>query len=782
MLSRDRSPVNVPLRTSSRNTNMTNMPDAMNSQDNSGYLERKTSKAQRILGTDLPLRSSHNSQLSQSSSKWEKPRSRRSSIRTPDSSRQPPNTLAPYPISNDRVTPQQNLRVRASSPLLGQEYTSPDPVPPVPKPAKKLQHSGSSSTLFSYFSSKEKKESAKSRPPTPKTPKAPKTPKGLQPRIQNELGFDPHVTYKQQTQGPPKEPKESKRKLRPPRIDLSILFPKPRNNQTQNPPLFSPQRMTSSPSPVSTVVSEFPRFDVPRMDSSRFDNANSSSMGRRVGDHPPSLNSVVQNEPPRTVNDRSDLVSIPESKSSEWTNSPFERTVGTSEIDIALDRYAGRRSLFSRSSVYTASREQLHSESQQTAEVDSHASRGLTPNYQPQTQHQFPVPPTEALPPTNVTPRRAKDRSNSYGAKSAKSGNSAITRKSSKSTLKNKNLQNTSVLCLSSSEDESEEDQDTPTAELPTFSKPKNFRDSVATYGEEPEVHTAATALAAMGHVLKVERPPSSDGRESQQTTRKNPVRHHGSQPSTSTMKTANSDRRTNKSQRASGIPTISEPGMDRYATPARTPKEIREMHRRSRMIAVTRQEQDLLEAMRQRQGKITPSILNFNPNAESDRASVLSGPSRDSFCGSDTSFLRLSAALQPLARIDQGAPLMDGSSWPSSSSDTEQKTGNSVTSSQYSTHYADSISSPATSAASPITPTLPLHRMSPLPGPKPPPRGPPPAVPDEQKQHSRRRTDSSEAIMLTDNPEDTQAKHDVQAWPFDYEWHHDQSNVAAVH
>ncbi|WP_243033222.1 hypothetical protein, partial [Vibrio cincinnatiensis] len=48
-----------------------------------------------------------------------------------------------------------------------------------------------------------------------------------------------------------------------------------------------------------------------------------------------------------------------------------------------------------------------------------------------------------------------------------------------------------------------------------------------------------------------------------------------------------------------------------------------KEVNRRSRLIAVTRQEERLHDMMRQRQGKITPSI--FNENIEVDRRSMVS-------------------------------------------------------------------------------------------------------------------------------------------------------------
>ncbi|KAJ5934988.1 hypothetical protein N7466_004535 [Penicillium verhagenii] len=763
-MAQDPSPVHVPLRTSSRNNLLRS--EAMESQEKAAFADRRTSKAQRILGTDLPM---HNN-----SAQWDKPqkqpKSRRASLRTPDSSsrqqQQQQNTgfvAFPTAKSGDMMVPPQNLRVRASSPLLGHEYLSHDPTPPLPKPSKKIHQSGSSSTLFSYFRSQESKSK-------------PESPKGLQPRIQNELGLDPHVTYKQSRTSP----KESKRKLRPPRIDLSILFPKPRNPA---PPLLSPQRMTNSPSPVSTVVSDYPSTQVrPEQVSSKSNN----SASRRFGDPLPLRTSVAHHEAPKQHVDRSDLLSIPESsRDGEWLEQPLERTVGTSEIDLALDRYAGRRSLFSRSSVYTGSREQLQTDQQRRPSDTSTATtrRGQSParnqardraEYLSPRSKQDPHPQTSN--PSTQTWRQ-KDRSNSQGAKTA------LTKKSSKSTLKNKDLQNTSVLCLSSSDDETEEELETPVTG-PRTRKP--FRDSVETYGEyEGEVYTAQAAQAATAHMLrKVDRAPSTSSHGSHPNQRSKPTRKHAQQPSmsstgkASTGKSSTNTRGTSQSRRSSGIPTIAEPNILEQLPqpPTRTPRELKEMNRRSRVIAVTRQEQDLLEAMRLRKGKVTPSMFNYA--AEPDRNSVLSVPSRDSFCGSDTSFLRLSAAFPPFpTRSDQGASHMDKDGSPSQSgSDNEQKTSRSIAS----TSYAESLPSPSTNGASPLTPTLPIHRFSPLPSPKPHPRGPPPAIPEDQKQHTRRRTDSSEAIML--NGGEPQPKHDLPLWSFDFDWNHDRSSVAAVH
>lgn len=762
MAPRDHPPVHVPLRTSSRNPRATKMDH----DESAGYSARKTSKAQRILGTDAPIPGHGGWDSSQQNPP--KPQNPcQSSPQTPDSTSRRQNTgFVPFPAGD--LAPPQNLRVRASSPLLGHDYQSQDPVPPLPKPSKRIHPSGSSSTLFSYFSSKD--NGSKSKLPGSH---------GFQPRVYNELAADPQVSFQSRA-----APKESKRKLRPPRIDLSLLFPKPRNPA---PSLLSPQRMTNSPcpaSPVSTVVSDY--------SSKKLDRAGSISTPQRHQETVPCAPAAqAQREPLKHAVDRSDLLSIPESKDNEWPEhrNPLERTVGTSEIDIALDQYTGRRSTFSRSSVYTTSREQLRGEQQRPLEKKASSRRSQSPS-KPHSRNRFnSSTETAQLDASSQRKLSAPEESRRKDSARPRGGKSSVSRKSSKSTLKNRDLQNSSVLCLSSSEDE-EEEQQTQSSEPPQSAK--RFRESVATYGDyEPQIYTASTAQAATAQMLRrIDRAPSTSSHGSNRTFASQPrtqSSRHVPTPSTSSAGNASyMTRRTTKSRRSSGIPAISEPDiLDKFPQqPLRTPHELQEMNRRSRVIAVTRQEQHLLEAMRQRKGKITPSIFNANPPYETDRASVLSGPSRDSFCGSDTSFLRLSAMFPPIqGRSDQGATHMERKAPPSqiSVSDTEQKAGNSSSSPQFSSHYSESLPSPATSGTSPLTPTLPTHRFSPLPSPKPPPRGPPPAIPEDQKQHARRRTDSSEAIMLNESG-DVPRKHDFPLWAFDFDWNNDRASVAAVH
>ncbi|KAJ5349342.1 hypothetical protein N7541_007069 [Penicillium brevicompactum] len=737
---RDITPVHVPLRTSSRRPSRS---DPMETQDSPGAADRQTSKAQRFFGTDITLPQEHTG--------WkEAQKTRQPSYIKPTSAPRQSTAFHPFPNASDHIPkPDHNLRVRASSPLLGHDYKSQEAAPPMPKP-KKVHHSGSSNALFSYFSSKESKEA-----------KLAAKNQSLQPEVRNGLGIDPQVTFKHA----PEPPKESKRKMRPPRIDLSVLFPKPRNPAPQT--LLSPQRMVNSPSSVSTGVTDRP--------SDKLERPVSNSGSKRYSEAPRRA-SVTKHEFPKHV-DNSDLPSIAESRNSGWFDQPLERTVGTSEIDVALDRYAGRRSLFSRSSVYTTSREHLSPEQPRAQEPRKSSRRPRTPSSQPKEMYLSPTSYPESVRARGNSTSQESNKT-SKTSKTTKTEKSSVTKKSSKSTLKNKDLQNTSILCLSSSEDE-DEDQ-TPTTEPPR--KGSKHRDSVGTYDEsEPEIYMAATARAATATAAKrFDRAHSTSSGGSRQTVQSQPpppVPRPRKASQSSNGKSSTTTRRTTQTRRSSGVPTIAEPDiLSQFPQqPLRSPAELKEMNRRSRYIAVTRQEQDLLEAMRIRKGKVTPSL--FNANA-SDRRSVVSGPSRDSFCGSDTSFLRLSNAYPPFdaQSLKSTAAYKDGMA--SSGSDSEQKGETALSSPGFSADYSESLPSPATSAASPLTPTLPIHRFSPLPSPKPPPRGPPPAIPEDHKQHTRRRTDSSEAIMIDGG----EPKRNLPVWSFDFDWNQERANIATVH
>ncbi|KAL4881937.1 hypothetical protein BJY04DRAFT_51684 [Aspergillus karnatakaensis] len=735
----------IPLRTSS-----VNAPTGEMNNNRKANKSRSIHKAQKILGTtDIALDHDYHRRPEQTSN-------RRSSFLNP------PEIAHGHESSEDGLH-SQHLRVRASSPLLGQEYReSTESTPPLVQLSRKLHLSGSSSALYSRYSSRDAPAKSNTNIVNDQYTATESNGRNL------DVGLNP--AFKQ-----PKGPlKDTKRKTRPPRIDLSMLFPKP---QATAAPLLSPQRMVSSPSAIS-MTSENSTLKIRKSDS--------RLPAKKLTKAPPRPRALSRPEDSQQTLDGVLKSSIPNRESIHgWGNSGLERTVRTSEMELALEKtieaLPTSRSIdrvqYSPMNFSLRSRDQLHrsdsksfvsassgqSASSQRTLRDDPAAKLLNDGYQ--------------QPPFRFGLRDHATREN--GA--------MMSKKSSKSTLKNTDLNTSSVLCLSSSEDEDEEPQQFTTH----LKVGKNKRDSVSTYGDfEAEICTAAAAQATRGTLRSVERPSSSTNTQSSRSSSKPAHRRRDS--NASVARTPSSMNANARSRRSSGVPAILEPDFlhndpifDQSKVRTKTPTRNqtlsqKEINRRSRLIAVTRQEERLLEVMRQRQGKITPSL--FNEAVETDRRSVISAVSRDSYYCTDTSFLRLSPGVPSpaLARALQAANQKERSTRQAMGSDSEEKASNSASSRRASLASSKSLPSPATSATSPLTPTLPIHRFSPLPTQKPPPRQPPPPVPPLSRQHSRRRTDSSGAIAIDEPADGRKNSTEFPIWALG--WNTDGSNITAVH
>ncbi|EAW06932.1 uncharacterized protein ACLA_086310 [Aspergillus clavatus NRRL 1] len=747
-------PLTIPMRTSSAHAQTSHPRMGNRSQEDLRRCE-KQSKAHKILGTtQIPLQNGQSNRGG-----------RTSFMGTPDIKSTKSSTFVPFPTANSETSsvPSQHLRVRASSPLLGHDYQS-QQAEPRPRSSKKIHQFGSSSALFSYFSMKGPaveqdllNTGSRGRPEEEGTIPSQRHNPG-----QSRLNLKP-------IKGPSKE---SKRKMRPPRIDLSLLFPKPRETAA---PLLSPQRMMSSPSPIS-ATSEYASAEPKRADP--------STAGKRLTKTPPSQHPAHHLNTLPETNRTNEVAPSRETKNLDYLDTSFERTVRTSEFDLAIDRYYDVKSLKSTTSaqsgpsaVQPQSRAHVRTYDLKSAE-DALRKMSLAGSVGGWSNDTYLSPKTCAQPKSKRIPNSPNSGKIDF-RRGSNSDKGLMSKKSSKSTLKNVDLNNSSVLCLSSSEDEIDEDR---LASNHRSEKGNHgARDSVVTFGEsDAEICTAAAAQATRGPALRrVDKSTSAKHRSSQALQKKS---SHRRNPSQSSAGISSSATRESRSRRSSGIPTISEPDNDHiFAQLRNAPVSRKERDRRSRVMAVTRQEEHLLEAMRQRQGKITPSIfreVQYGGGHEPDRGSMLSVPSRDSFYGSDTSFLRLSPQIPPyLSRTNQGALYhdKDGAISQGAASDAEQKT---INSSRLSLAYSESLPSPVTSGASPLTPTLPIHRFPSLPSPKPPPRRPPP-VPQPQKRHSRRRTDSSEAIVL-DGGEEPPEGEEFPAWALG--WKYDGGSLTAVH
>ncbi|KAF3490533.1 uncharacterized protein GIQ15_00050 [Arthroderma uncinatum] len=221
-----------------------------------------------------------------------------------------------------------------------------------------------------------------------------------------------------------------------------------------------------------------------------------------------------------------------------------------------------------------------------------------------------------------------------------------IRKKSSRAILNSSNLNESSVLCLSSSEDESEDEPAGHTTKL---------RDSIATIDEGFQICTAQTVTAARRPSIKRVRSSSKKRAVKNGSTTKS-QNGDQSRPSSlhpSTMSATESN--------YSSVPTIPEPLLP--TSPPTLPRIQTQFSpaesqgsqagsRRSRVMAVTRQEEYLLEMIRRNKGAM-PQTLSPAGSATDTKewakalAVQINRRSISSY-SSDTSFLRLSPALPP--------------------------------------------------------------------------------------------------------------------------------------
>lgn len=756
----------IPARTSSINA-QTDHHSASKKNSNSSL------KAQKILGTaELPPTHHRWPKMDRESA------SKQSATRSGHSTRtEERNGHLQPPFNPTENASAPNLRVRASSPLLGQSYRDRGPsFSSFQSQTKHVHQTESASALHEHYDSKETSTTHYNR--TPALTTAGSDVRGHTSEKPTE--HEPAVGNKT-----PKTPtKESKRKGRPPRIDLSLLFPKPKASAV---PLLSPQRMVDSPSPVSA--------------------GSESSIGRsKRSDKFYSFGARLSKTPPRssgsgkvklaTVRQLDPIPPLPTAKHTDWFDSPVEKSINFSGGDLTVEIHA---------------REEPAAETTHTAHT-THTTHTTHRGRDDRPKHRFStMPPSRPSKSSERTTKRMSSHSSltvrsgethlspkpvnnlssaiksslenwqaeGHVASSAgTTGSGAMSKKSSKSMLTNTDLYNSSVLCLSSSEDE-EEDEDVV---QPKSAADRNLRGSVATYGEnEPEICMASTIQAAKAPTLTRIQKQSSSSREPHQPRRNASVRRN---PSVSSY-----GKSSRLSRPPSGIPTISEPDIEEREEEAPVKRSARSQsnNRRSRIIAVTRQEEFLLEAIRQRRGKVTPSLFHEASYAsrDGDRNSTLSVQPRDSTYNSDMSFLRLSPGIPAYPEVSSSADRaaadteQEGSVSHSTSSDTEQRTDNSAMSPRASLIYSDTLPSPSTSRASPLTPTLPIHRFSPPPL-HPPPSYALPPVPEShsQRRHSRRRTDSSEAIIVKEGNTSKQEE-EFPIWALGW---NERSNMTIVH
>ncbi|CRG87754.1 hypothetical protein PISL3812_04774 [Talaromyces islandicus] len=698
--------------------------------------------------------------------------------------------------------PQHELRVRASSPLLGRNYHTHQhalknhPPPELPQ----IPQSGSWSDIMA---SKPDPYAFETQSQHSLAYGVVEDMKGI--RFPNLASDPPPLQQRPQLQT--QEPSKEAKKKRPSRIDLSLLFPKPKPVAA---PLLSPQRLTNSPSPVPSEASVARKVAPARM------------MKYRSGSNRKQADSAIPEE--------SLPVPSQSRKTMDWFDIPVERTIRVDNVapsDYADDEELSPTMAFRSTpevrqpqpqrapsqkdvnfsqpmSVRSSRRSSLTSG---TSRASRHTSRSIESHASPQ-----PTPPSDKI-------RNSLQAWQSEGDLRSKRSHGRLSKKSSSSTLTAFDLSKTSVLSLSSSEDEDESEDaredDAKYGEslVKGATLPRMLRASISTYdGFEPEICTAEAVVTTRGHPLtqfnrtaplnRSYSKMSTDSSDSRRTVRRASGRSRES--SLSSVGRSASNRRL-ESRTSTRVPLIEEQEEladvheeNEESSPIPLPvpasnSSTQSSKRRSRIIAVTRQEESLLEAMRQRNGRFTPSIFhevtsatgtdsdtdsNRRPSPNPRMQEATPQPSYD------TSFLRLSTAMFPSpgsqSPSGEGAISKEKEAFMSlsSTSDSEQRTeSNSTASPRLSLAYSTHSSSSTTGYTSPMTPTLPIHRFSPR---APPPSHAPPPIPESARRHSRRRTDSSEAIIVDDsaNGKDTDAE--IPIWAI--KWAPDSVDLAVAH
>jgi hypothetical protein len=602
--------------------------------------------------------------------------------------------------------------------------------------------------------------------------------------------------------------KQAKKK-RPSRIDLSLLFPRPKPPAE---PLLSPQRLTNSPSPVLSEASIARKAAPVKLTKPR---SRSNSRKKVLDDVIPEESPAMPSQSRKTV---------------DWFDIPVEKTI---RVDRAASDYADDEEI-SPKMVFRPTPEVRQPQPQRApSQKDtnfsqpmsirssrrssltsgtSRTSRGTSRSIESQVSPQPTTQPSDRIR-TSLQPWQSQGdlRSNRSQGK--------LSKKSSSSTLRACDLSKTSVLSLSSSEDEDESEDaredDAKYGEslVKGAAPPRMIRASISTYdGFEPEICTAEAVIPTRGQPLtqfnrtaplplhRSYSKMSTDSSDSRRTVRQ---RSNGrSRDSSLSSVTRSTSNRRLESRASTRVPLIEEQEEladvheeNEESSPNLLPVPANNStqsaaKRRSRIIAVTRQEESFLEAMRQRNGRFTPSIFHevtsTSTDSDTDSNSRVSPKPRVQEAtqpSSDTSFLRLSTAMFPSPGSQsggEGAVSKEKEAFMSlsSTSDSEQRTeSNSTASPRLSLAYSETQSSSSTTGhTSPMTPTLSIHRFPPR---APPPSHAPPPIPDAARRHSRRRTDSSEAIVVDDS---ANGKDETEYPLWAIKWAPDSVDLAVAH
>lgn len=706
------------------------------------------------------------------------------------------------------------LRQRASSPLLGQSYKRNNaPYSSLNSKQGPMRPSDSSSTLHSFYEVS-KTTSAESNMSSPSSRDL-----ALRRDISNSSRqsnlTDTRSTSNIQTVTTHDNVRQpTKQKHRPPMIDLSKLFPKPQKSES---PLLSPTRMMASPSPVSV------RSDVSAYKPQKFDRVNST--GNKLTKAPKSTNSGAARQQASHHGHLKHQQSLPTmhkygSKEvrrdfnlrhgkqglSNWFDGPEGQI--SDDDDTILEEWEGQTGVshsnrlkppMSPSYYYDGGKRDSVVSSVPSIPQSSTSKRSSrTIQLPPLNTYLKRSPSTPAnseytgyvsseTPSTLVDSRWTSDSERS--TKTAGLPRDRLTRKSSRTVLDNTNLNESSVLCLSSSEDECERQRVKATKPV-RRSKTAPIRDSIGTLDDHSsaEIGVAQAVAAARRPSLRKIRSPDRT-HNTPTTIAEEPASGFKYTTSASSSMKSSSVSSHHPSQRAGGVPRV--PTSTKSQTPSHDSRSQKSnnldpqsayqnsttQNRRSRFIAVTRQEEQLLEMMR-RDGGAAPGSVDSDPPTRTAPGKN-NTPSRQqdrSRGGLDTSFLALSPGLPPPQARFFGTPYDRDQAW-GGVSDGDTSTDHSNSSLR--TGLSDAFPSPSTDRASPRTPTL-QAKYTVYPRDSIVPSIPPS---NDEKRHSRTRTDSSNAIMFgsgDDSRSGLGTDGGLPIWALG--WNHEAPGMAIIH
>ena len=576
------------------------------------------------------------------------------------------------------------LRARPSSPLLGQEY--------------RAHHDNDAATSTSLADNSQQNKQHAHSPSTVTL---------------DAIAMEPANSQKKQTPSNPTSPKPAKdpekSKIGPLKIDLSLLFPKPHFHE---PALLSPHRLTRSPSPLSELSDHAPAVK------------STNSKGKPFSQSSPP-NEISTQSQKKHINDSLVLPEPPIWKDSDHSHAATSPSQNEARLMQARYSAQQQRTPHLTSPVYKTPPRDGPCRIQQSKSL----------------RH---VGPTRESPGTPMRPQSQggialfrKPRVQ-YGSQRPLPTEERIKR-SGKEVMKTLDKYEMSALFLSSDDENSEPEQCTPTPSKQSRAHSHHPEtDVVPTYYEHWKPDASSTKPVTRRRTAdSVQRHNHREAPRQKHTfsstTRSPPPRDYKDRLSPS-----------GSGNTTGGISSTGEPPLkNQYQQPLFYPMPSRS-NRRSRVIAVTREEEELLEAMRQMREKKTIQVASpssrlhhgaahdarSNRVAEDEREDpqlTVSIPSQEPVFAGDISFLRLDSP--PLLGTTH-ANKDNTTNHYLPSSDVEQKTalsdGEGSGSRRFSLAHSESGPPSSASTASPKTPVLPISLGSPM------------TSPSQQQQHKQ--------------------------------------------